>query len=62
MVPFWGVSNLVEMLVESNSRRRALINKSNRSGERTEPWTVPVSNWMAAVPSPPTCTRIEEFS
>jgi len=53
---------LWEIPVESNSRRRALINRLNRSGERTEPWTIPVSNWMAAVPSPPTCTRIEEFS
>jgi len=30
------------------SRRRALIKRSNRRGDRAEPWTVPISSWTAA--------------
>ena len=30
--------------LESRSRSKALMNKSNRRGDKTEPWTVPVSS------------------
>ena len=39
---------LCDMPVESRSLRRAFVNRSNRRGERTDPCTVPVSNWIEA--------------
>ena len=38
------------------------MNRSKRRGDRVDPWTVPVSSWIAAVADSSTCMRMEEFS
>ena len=47
--------------VASSSRRRALRNRSKRRGESTDPCTVPVSSYIGAVHSEPTCIFIHEL-